>query len=303
MTAKLSATLLALAAALVAAGCGGDDRAEAPDVVAGVGPVAYLAERIAGERLSVGVLVAAGQDPHTYWPGPRQMTDLNKAKLLLTVGLPLEKRIAEKLSSRSGGPEIVDLAAGLDLLPAEHGHEHEHKHEHGHDRDGHDDGGELDPHVWMSPRLARKISSRICEALCSLDPAHAAEFRRNLGVLDADLAGVDAELTAALAPLKGRAFYVFHPCFGYFARDYGLKQKAVETGGKAPGARHLKELIAAAKADGVKVIFVQPQFPQDSARTVAEKIDGAVVPLDPLARDYIDNLRRTAAALKKALGT
>ena len=126
---------------------------------------------------------------------------------------------------------------------------------------------------------------------------------RNLGVLDSDLARVDAELAAALAPLKGRAFYVFHPCLGYFARDYGLTQRSVETGGKSPGARHLKQLIARARADGVKVIFVQPQFPQDAARTVAEKIGGAVVPLDPLARDIIANLRRTAAALKKALGT
>ena len=298
MTAKLTATLLALAAALAAVGCGSDDRAEAPAVVAGVGPVAYLAERIAAEHLSVGVLVAAGQDPHTYWPAPRQMTDLARARLLLIVDLPLEKRIAEKLGSRSGGPKIVDLAAGLDRLPAEHDHGHHEEHD-GHD----DDEGELDPHVWMSPRLARTISSRICEELCRLDPAHEADFRRNLRVLDTDLAGVDADLTAALAPLKGRAFYVFHPCFGYFARDYGLKQQAVETGGKAPGAKHLKRLIAAARADGVKVIFVQPQFPKDSARTVAEKIGGAVVPLDPLAKDYIDNLRRTAAALKKALGT
>ena len=293
MTTKLSATLLACAAALAAAGCGDDDRAEAPAVVAGVGPVAYLAERIAGGHLSVGVLVAAGQDPHTYWPAPRQMTDLGKARLLLTVALPLEKRIVEKLRSRSGGPRIVDLAAGLDLLPAECQHEH----------DDHHDHDELDPHVWMSPRLAKVMASRICEELCRLDPARAADFRRNLVALEADLAGVDADLAAALAPLKGRAFYVYHPCFGYFARDYGLKQKAVETGGKAPGARHLKELIAAARADGVKVIFVQPQFPKDSARTVAEKIGGAVVPLDPLAKDYIDNLRRTAAALKKALGT
>jgi len=297
MTEKLSATLVALAAALAAAGCGEADGVEVPDVVAGVGPVAYLAERIAAEHLRVGVLVAAGQDPHTYWPALRQMTGLAKARLLLTVGLPLEQRITEKLS---GGPKVVDLAAGLDRLPAEHDHGHgDHA---GHDDHGdHDDEGELDPHVWTSPRLARKMASRICEELCQLDPAHAEDFRRNLRALDADLAGVDADLTAALAPLKGRAFYVFHPCFGYFARDYGLKQKAVETGGKAPGARHLKRLIAAARADGVKVIFVQPQFPQASARTVAEKIGGAVVPLDPLARDYIVNLRRTAAALKNAL--
>ena len=287
MTGKLPAILLACAAALAAAGCGGDDGAEAPDVVAGVGPVGYLAECIAAEHLRVGVLVAAGQDPHTYWPSPRQMTDLGKARLLLIVGLPIEQRIAGKLASRQGGARIVDLTAGLDMLPS---------------ADEHDEG-QLDPHVWMSPRLARAMAARICDELCKLAPAHEADLMRgNLDVLQARLDKVDAEMAAALAPLKGRTFYVFHPCFGYFARDYGLKQKAVETGGKAPGARHVKDLIDKAKKEGVKVIFVQPQFPQAAARAVAEKIGGSVVHLDPLARDYIENLRRAAAALKKALG-
>ena len=293
MTVKPPAMLLALTWALQAGGCGdGGGRAETPDVIAGVEPVAYLAQRIAGARLGVGVLVPSGQDPHAYWPGARQMTALARARLLLTVDLPLETRVAEKLAARSGGPKVVNLAAGLARLPAGGHADHDDGHPH----------GELDPHVWMSPRVAKVLAGRICEALCSLDAGGAAVFRENLRVLEADLDRVDAELAEALGPLKGRTFYVFHPCLGYLARDYGLKQQAVETGGKAPGAKHLKDLIASAEADGVKVIFVQPQFPQAAAQAVAEKIGGAVVPLDPLARDYIDNLRRTAAALSKALG-
>ncbi len=295
MTRTLSVVLLLLAASFQAVGCGsGENHTEAADVVAGVGPVAYLARRIAADHLTVGVLVAPGQDPHTYWPSPRQMTDLARARLLLTVDLPLEHRIAEKLASRRDGPKAVDLTKGLDRLRAAcHDHDHDH---------GDHDEGELDPHVWMSPRVAKTLAGRICDELCALAPACEADFRKNLGALEADLDAVDAELTTALAPIKGKTFYVFHPSFGYFARDYGLHQKAVETEGKAPGAKHLKALIASARADGVKVIFVQPQFPQDSVRAVADKIGGAVVPLDPLADDYIANLRRVAAALTDALG-
>ena len=94
--------------------------------------------------------------------------------------------------------------------------------------------------------------------------------------------------------------YVFHPSYGYFADAYGLRQIAVEMGGKEPGARQLARLIHRAKEDGVRVIFVQPQFSKSSARTIAEAIGGAVVPLDPLARDYLENLERMARDIEKA---
>jgi len=76
---------------------------------------------------------------------------------------------------------------------------------------------------------------------------------------------------------------------------------AVETGGKSPGPRHLTELIARARADGVKVIFVQPQFSERAAGVIAEQIGGVVVPLDPLAKDYISNLERIGDEIRKAL--
>ena len=101
-------------------------------------------------------------------------------------------------------------------------------------------------------------------------------------------------------PLQGKTLLVFHPSYGYFADAYGLKQIAVEMGGKEPGARQLARLIDRAKEDGVRMIFVQPQFSKGSARTIAEAIGGAVVPLDPLARDYLENLERMARDINRA---
>lgn len=76
----------------------------------------------------------------------------------------------------------------------------------------------------------------------------------------------------------------------------------METGGSSPSARHLAALIETARKNGVRVLFVQPQFSQKSAETVARAIDGAVVPLDPLAKDYFTNMTTIAQALEKALG-
>ena len=141
----------------------------------------------------------------------------------------------------------------------------------------------------------------MCETLVEIDPAHKADYEKNLKQLDADLDALDAQLANELAPLKGRTFFVFHPAFGYFARDYGLKQEAVETGGKAPGPKHVKELIDKAKSEGVRVIFVEPQFSQQAAKAIADQIGGVVIPINPLAEDYIANLQDVARKIHDAL--
>lgn len=272
------------AAAMLATGCGADEPdgqdAKTPSVFVTIEPLAYLAERVAGGHMAVEVLVRPGQEPHTYSPTPKQIVGLGKAKLLFRTGMPFEEAIAAKLSSARNCPKMANLTDEMDLLPM---------------------GEHHDPHVWMSPRLAKGLAGRMCREFCLLDPGRAAEYRANLRALAADLEAVDAKLTKTLAPLRGRTFFVFHAAFAYFARDYGLRQQAVETGGKSPGPRQIEELIDRAKANGVKVIFVQPQFSDRAARAVAEQIGGAVVPLDPLARDYIKNLERIAAELAAAL--
>ena len=94
---------------------------------------------------------------------------------------------------------------------------------------------------------------------------------------------------------------VFHPAYGYFLKAYGLKQKAVESGGKDPGPRQLAHLLEEAREHKAKVIFVQPQFSTATARALAAELDAAVVPLDPLSEDYLANLERMAAAIAEGL--
>jgi len=130
---------------------------------------------------------------------------------------------------------------------------------------------------------------------------HADAFVRNAAELSAELDALDARIAKALAGLKGRTFFVFHPAFGYFAAAYGMRQEAVETGGKSPSLKDINRLIAEAKADKVRVIFVQPQFSTQAARTIAAEIGGVVVPIDPLAGDYMANMEALAESIRSAL--
>jgi len=170
-------------------------------------------------------------------------------------------------------------------------------------RCAHDDehGGLPDPHTWLNPRFAKIQARNICGALKELVPEDAEAFEANLVELLRDLDALDAELTDALGPLAGESIYVFHPAFGYFTDAYDLRQVPIELGGMEPSARELAGLIDHATSEGVRVIFVQPQFSTRSARAIAEEIGGVVVPIDPLSPDYMDNLRTIAREVTEAL--
>jgi len=254
-------------------------------------PLSYFAERIGGDSVEVSVLVPPGQSPATYEPTPAQMVRLARARILFTIGVPFEKSFLGNLAATYKNLEIVDTREGINLLPME---------EAGHDGDGHAHGTH-DPHVWLDPVRAKTIAENIAGALERADPDHAAEYRANLEKLLSDLDEVNAKVSETLAPLKGRTLYTFHPAYGYFADRYGLRQQSVAAGGKEPGPRQLAALIDQARKDGTRVIFVQPQFSESTAKILAREVGAAVVPMDPLAPDYIRNLEGMAHKIREAL--
>jgi len=280
--AAVAATALAVASTRAA---GGDDSSTRISVFVSVLPQAYFVERVGGEDVSVQTLVGPGQSPHTFEPTPRQVADLSDARLYFTIGMPFEKVLVEKIRAAFPNVEIVDMRAGVTLREnAEDG-----------------DGREPDPHVWLSPLIAKMLAGNVAAALERVAPAERGRFEANLAAFDGDLDAVNAHIASALAPLRGRDFFVYHPAFGYFGDAYGLKQVAVEVEGKEPSAKQLADLIHRARAANVRVIFVQPQFSARNAEAVAEAIGGAVVPMDPLAGDYLANLEKMVTLIEKAL--
>jgi len=272
-------------------------------VFVSVPPQAWLAERVGGPQVKVAALIDARQDPHTFSATPRQIAELSRAKVFFAVGLPMEKQLTAKLPD---GVRVVDVGSRLATLPEPEGEHHHEGEEHAADGD-HDEHGEpdgdMDPHVWLSARTLIVMAEAMRDELSRVDPARKVGYETRCTAVVSELKALDARLTKALEPYRGQRFYVNHPAFGYFARDYGLEQKAVEVGGKSPSNKQLTALIEQAKADGVKIIFVQQQFAGPPAPALAEAIDGAVVPLDPLARDvpavFETIAARIAGSLKK----
>jgi zinc transport system substrate-binding protein len=276
---------------------GGEDKVEkSSGIYVSILPQAYLLERIVGDLINVNVMVTPGKSPATYEPTPQQVVDLGSASLFFTIGVPFEKSFLPSIESTLTDLPFIDSSAGIERRQLD-----SHHHEEGDEDEKDHESGTDDPHIWLSPVLAKKISQNMAEEVIEKYPAYEETFRTNLQTLLSDLDDLDKELLAILKPVEGETLFVYHPSFGYFADRYGLKQEAIELGGKEPSPADLEKIIQEAKNDGVRIILVQPEFSQSSARAVAKAINGSVIPVETLSGDYINNLKDLASQIKKGL--
>ncbi|MBD3320643.1 MAG: ABC transporter substrate-binding protein [Chitinivibrionales bacterium] len=264
-------------------------------------PHQYIARRVAGDRFDIHVLIGPGQSPHSYTPSPGQVAKLSDAALFFRTGAEFEDVLIPKIKNTAPDLKIIDVRTGImlrDIDTAQHAHGHE-----GHDKAGHDmhDHAGKDPHIWLSPPLMKTQAATIRNALVNEDPGGKNLYDSTLKALHSDLDSLNEFLHEILDPFRGTSLFVFHPSFGYFADVYGLKQVAVETGGKEPGAKALARLIDIMQEQNPEAIFVQPQFSQKSAQAIAGQLDCAVVPINPLPDNYLEDMREMGKTITEAL--
>ena len=277
-----------------------DQPARRIGVFVSIDPQAWVVERVGGSRVAVQSMVQPGQSPATYQPTPRQMVALAEADLYLSIGVPFERAWIGRIAQVSPRIRIVETQRGIEhLLIAQHDHATTGTQSTDRHNEESEAEGLKDPHVWMSPRLLKRIAANTCEALAAVDPTGRTLYEANRKRLDAELDALDREIRRALADLPHRRFMIQHPCLGYFARDYGLEQIPIEIEGKQPTGRRLAELIDRAKAEGIRVVFVQSQFSRRAAETVAAAVGGRVEAVDPLARDLPANLLHIAKIIAR----
>jgi len=260
-------------------------------------PQKYFVEKIGGALIDVSVMVQPGANPATYEPKPRQMVDLSKTKIYFAIGVPFEKVWLKKIAAANQKMRIVNIQEGIIKIPMETHRKHEEEHQkrtYNH--------VVKDPHIWLSPTLVKIQAQNILNALVFMDQANQSVYEAGYKQFIIEIKNLDGELKGIFAgKRKAMEFIVFHPSWGYFAGEYGLKQIPVEIEGKDPKPADLQRLIKHAKKLGVKVIFVQPQFSVTTASVIAQAIDGQIAFADPLALNWPDNLRQVAAKFKATL--
>jgi zinc transport system substrate-binding protein len=202
----------------------------------------------------------------------------------------------DKLIAQNEDMLVVDCSQGVQLremvTPDEHDHE---------DAEDEQEHGAMDPHIWMSPVNAQIMVRNITDGLIQVDLENRSYYEQNRDAYLQELARLDQDIRDSLAAVQNRVFMVYHPAFGYFAGNYDLTMLPIEDEGKEPTPAGLQHLIEQAVEHDIHVVFAEPQFNPQSAEVIADAIDGRVVLTDPLARDYIENLRAIADEFVRAM--
>jgi zinc transport system substrate-binding protein len=259
-------------------------------VVVSLIPQKFFVEKIGGRHVTVTVLVDQGASEHAYEPKPVQMAALARADIYFSMGLEFEKVWIGRFIKKMPGLHIAACDSGIVKIAMQSSH-HDHEGEQSRDDNG------LDPHIWLSPGLVKTIAANITAHLCAVDTEHATEYRGNAERFIGEINALQDTIRAILGNAGVREIIVFHPSWGYFAREFGLIQIPIELEGKEPMAGELKEVIAHARERSITTIFVQPQFSRKTAGFVAAQIGGTVKVLDPLAAQWDVNLIHSARAM------
>ncbi|PRM47142.1 zinc ABC transporter substrate-binding protein ZnuA [Haemophilus influenzae] len=306
------------------------------DVLTSVKPLGFIVSSIAEGVTGTQVLVPAGASPHDY---NLKLSDIQKVKsadLVVWVGEDVDSFLDKPISQieRKKVITIADLADVKPLLiqahhehfhedgdhdhdhknEHKHDHKHEHDHDHKHDHEHHDhdhhEGLTTNWHVWYSPAISKIVAQKVADKLTAQFPNKKALIAQNLSDFNRTLAEQSEKITAQLANVKDKGFYVFHDAYGYFNDAYGLKQTGYFTINPlvAPGAKtlaHIKEEIDEHK---VNCLFAEPQFTPKVIESLAQNTKVNVGQLDPIGdkvtlgkNSYATFLQSTADSYMKCL--
>ena len=280
---KIYITLLI---AILCGGCTSRRPADGEPLYVSILPLRSLVQGIVGDDFDIEVLVPPGASPETFEPTPRQFVGLNKARMVFNVGLiDFETTLLAKVEDQA---KVVDLSRGIELIAGTCSHgSHGHTHTHG-----------IDPHVWTSPRALQKMAENAYEAIREAYP-DSVKYETNYRLLQQELKALDERTAARIAASDVEYFIIYHPAFTYYARDYGLRQIAIEADGKEPSAKQLTQLIRQAREDGVRRILYQSQFPASAVEVIARDIDAEYAEVDPLREDVIANIEEITGIITR----
>lgn len=244
-----------------------------------IAPLRSLVEAVVEQDFPIEVLVPAGASPETFELSPKQYIALNNAPWIFGTGLiTFEQSLLTKISDHK---KVIDLSRGISPIAGQCSHaHHHHTHIHG-----------VDPHIWTSPQNLKTISQTIYETIHKRFP-DSVRYTHNFNRLQERIDSLDQSVQRRIDTSGVTSFIIYHPALTYYARDYTLRQIAIEKEGKEPSAKQLAELIRTAHSEGIHTIMIQRQFPKSSVEAVAKDMQATIVEFDPLAEDLLENIDR-----------
>lgn len=281
-------------------------RKSAPsDVSASFYPLYFFTEQIAGDKLQVSNLTPAGVEPHDFEPSAQDIAKLQHNKLLVLNGAGFEPWFEGiKSDLEKNNVTVISATEGLNLLEGQEEEDHD---------ESEQDTKHLDPHVWLSPLLAKEQVSRILSGLEKVDSVNAIYYKTNATLLLEKLDALDMEFKQGLESCERRSFITSHAAFAYLAQAYNLEQIAISgiSPDEEPSTKDLAQVAEFAHTNNVKYIFFETLVSPKLSETIAHEIGAQTLVLDPIegisddeiqkGADYFTVMRQNLKNLQTAL--
>lgn len=277
-----------------------------PQVVADTPAVGSLVSQVMGDLGNPDVLLATGADAHNFQMRPSQAVALAGADILFWVGpafTPWLERAIEGVGLRGTSVALLQ-ADGVVLRSYDEDDDDGHDHGHGHDAETSDALDGIDPHAWLDPHNAGVWIEVVAARLSEADPGNAETYAANAEAAKDRIAALDADLSAALGPVRSEPLIVFHDAYGYFADHYGLTVAGTIALGDAakPGAGRIAAMRETLVETGAACVFPEVQHDPALVRVVIEgtgaRMGGALDPSGsslPAGPDHYETLMRNLA--------
>jgi zinc transport system substrate-binding protein len=232
-------------------------------------PQKGVIKAIAKEKAHVNVMVPPGSSPATYAPNFAQLKAVKNSKIYFTIGVPFDKKYLNKIKEINPSIEVVDFGKWI-------------KKENN------------NPHIWLSPAMLMLEAKVVLNTFIKHDPDNKEFYINNYISYIEKLKNLEKEGFG----IKQKAFITFHPSFYYFAKDFLIREIAIQKEGKAPSFAYLAKIIKLAKKYKVKTVIISPEFPTKYAKIVAGKIGAKVVVISPLNENPTTTVKELIKALK-----
>lgn len=235
-------------------------------VVASFYPLYYFTKAIGGDYLAISMVVPSGAEPHEYEPTPQQRAKMEKSALLILNGARFEpwgEKVSAELQKK--GVKVISVADHLQL------------------REIKGEGGIKDPHIWLSPHYAQKVTEQILQGLVEIDPKHAEDYKKNAQLLFARFNELDNQFHEGLEQCKNRDFITSHAAFGYMADEYKLHQLPIQISSDTePSATAIAGVIDFAKTHSIEYIFFESLVSSKLSEMIAKEVGAKTLVLDPI---------------------
>ena len=274
-----------------------DVRNAKPQVVTSFYPLYFFTKEIAGAYVDVYNITPAGAEPHDYEPTPNDVVKLETSNLVVVNGNlePWIDKISEELSIK----RIPVIRVGANLVSQDFINEK---------------GAQVkDPHIWLSPPLAKKIVQIIANNLITIDQVNKTYYRVNASELERALDKLDTQFKEGLAHCQQKDFVTSHAAFGYLATQYGIRQIGIAglSPDAEPSAKELADVTSFVKKNNIKYIFFETLASPKLSQTIAAETGAQTLVLNPLegltpreiaqGKNYFTEMTQNLANLRIAL--